>query len=69
MKGSLQIEVVAGSHESFVLGDSGREVASIVQTFLKQTSGLSNGHWRSNCKESTIYKVHAGNAGENIFQS
>ncbi|XP_063877296.1 fatty acid synthase-like isoform X1 [Scylla paramamosain] len=44
MKGSLQIEVVGGSHESFVLGDSGREVASIVQTFLKQTSGLSNGH-------------------------
>lgn len=43
MKGSLQIEVVAGSHESFVLGESGHQVANIVQAFLKHTSGLTNG--------------------------
>lgn len=42
-KGSLQIEVVAGSHETFVLGASGQQVASIVQKFLKQTPRLVNG--------------------------
>lgn len=42
-KCSLQIEVVAGSHETFVLGASGQQVASIVQKFLKQTPGLTNG--------------------------
>lgn len=37
VQGPLKVEVVSGTHESFVLGSSGQQVASLVQNFLKET--------------------------------
>ncbi|KAG7154441.1 Fatty acid synthase-like [Homarus americanus] len=36
--GVLKIEEVAGTHETFVLGNSGQQVASLIQTFLQEAS-------------------------------
>lgn len=37
LAGSLKIEEVAGTHESFVMGTSGQKVSTIIQTFLQET--------------------------------
>lgn len=39
--GTLKIEEIAGTHESFILGSSGRQVASLVQTFLQEASSIT----------------------------
>ncbi|KAK3875727.1 hypothetical protein Pcinc_019416 [Petrolisthes cinctipes] len=38
VQGRLRVEEVAGTHESFVLGSSGQQVASLIQDFLKNVT-------------------------------
>ncbi|XP_071547019.1 fatty acid synthase-like [Panulirus ornatus] len=38
VEGTLKIEEVAGTHESFVQGASGHQVTSLIQTFLRESS-------------------------------